>query len=564
MKAYALEHQEVLKALEVDPEKGLSDEQVTLSRQNQGSNQIGGLKKKGLMRKLIENIKEPMIGILLLAAGLTMAINIIKYIRGDETEFIECIGIIGAIVLTVMITLIMEGKSEKAFEMINQMKESTSVRLIRNGAVHLVNQSEVVVGDIYLVAAGDKLVADGRIIEANDLQVDESLLTGESEIVNKNALKCAKDTAVAERKNMLYSGSFVVAGNAKIVVTKVGEQTEFGRIAKALQISTEMKTPLQEKLANLSGKIALLGILIAGITFMLQLLQMHGKYTFEGVLSVFLTSVVLIVAAVPEGLSTIVTAALAMNVMKLAKEKTLVKKMVACDTIGSVNIICSDKTGTLTENKMKLVKLEPREGEEKQGEIYLWKNICLNSTADIEVNQLGEIHFIGNPTECALLEGGYERNIHYKVERGKYKKLYTRPFSSEQKKMTTIVQKIGESNHGPEEYIILTKGSPEIILSQCNMEEQTKCAIYKAMASYQEKACRIIAFCHYVSHEVLDDKEVEQLIEAYQAQMVYDGFAVIADPLRKEVFEAIRKCKEARRTGKDDDFIYLIYNLSSL
>ena len=321
MKAYALEHQEVLKALEVDPEKGLSDEQVTLSRQNQGSNQIGGLKKKGLMRKLIENIKEPMIGILLLAAGLTMAINIIKYIRGDETEFIECIGIIGAIVLTVMITLIMEGKSEKAFEMINQMKESTSVRLIRNGAVHLINQSEVVVGDIYLVAAGDKLVADGRIIEANDLQVDESLLTGESEIVNKNALKCAKDTAVAERKNMLYSGSFVVAGNAKIVVTKVGEQTEFGRIAKALQISTEMKTPLQEKLANLSGKIALLGILIAGITFMLQLLQMHGKYTFEGVLSVFLTSVVLIVAAVPEGLSTIVTAALAMNVMKLAKEK---------------------------------------------------------------------------------------------------------------------------------------------------------------------------------------------------------------------------------------------------
>lgn len=540
MKAYAEEYQETLNRLGVDAQNGLTKETVEKNRSLYGSNQVCAKKKKTLLHKIGDNLKEPMVIILLVAAAITVGVNVLKYLNGHETEFIECIGIIMAIILTITITLIMEGKSEKAFELLNKMKEDIQVKVIRDGMVCQINQSELVVGDILLIGTGDKLVADGRVIEEHELQVDESMLTGESHTIHKTTQVCNEDTVIAERTNMLYSGSFITGGNGKMVITEVGMQTEFGKIAESLTKDQESQTPLQEKLKQLGLVIALVGASIAVITFILQIVALGGNYTLENVLEAFITSIVLIVAAVPEGLSTIVAASLAINVIKLAKEAALVKKMVACETIGSINIICSDKTGTLTENKMKVVAIEGKDSEHTALDPYLIKNICINSTADLEAEKDSAQNFIGNPTEGALLFELNQQDIKYSKIRSSSDIIDMQPFSSEAKKMTTVVKE-------DEAVLILTKGSPEKILEICHLTEEERQSIEKKMEAYQKKACRLIAFCHkQVTSDMLEAsgtilKDFENDCE----DMIYDGFSAIADPLRKETFAAVNQCKEA-------------------
>lgn len=554
MEAYTKSSKEILKEFNVNVSKGLDDQGVINSRKQYGSNQIDIRKKKTLLARVCENLKEPMVIILMIAAAITIGVNVLKGINGYETEFIECVGIIVAIALTIVITLVMEGKSEKAFELLNQMKEDIQVKVIRNGTVQLISQSEVVVGDILFVATGDKLVADGRLIEVNELQVDESMLTGESHTISKCVEGCDEDTVVAERVNMVYSGSFVTAGNGKIVVTDVGSHTEFGKISEGLLEGTETQTPLQEKLQTLSKKIALFGASIAIVAFILQILTMRGNYSLEGVSEAFIASIVLIVAAVPEGLSTIVAASLAINVIKLAKQNTLVKKMVACETIGSTNIICSDKTGTLTKNKMTVIAVETTKQDLHNSiDGYLIKNICINSTADIEINSNKEIRFIGNPTESALLTFVYHKGIDYKQLRQENEIMYVQPFSSDQKKMTTIIK---DKN----QMLVLIKGSPEKILELCDLGEQQKEILREKMESYQKQACRLIAFCHKligleelmrgsIETRIIEDQNIKneerEVNPPYERDMSYDGFVAITDPLREETYPAIQKCKEA-------------------
>ena len=547
MKAYAEEYQETLNRLGVNPNQGLDNEIVTQNRKRYGCNQVNSRKTKKLWDKILENIKEPMVIILLVAAIITVGVNLIKYFNGAEAEFIECIGIVMAIVLTITITMIMEGKSEKAFELLNQMKEDIQVKVIRKGNVQMINQSELVVGDIMLVGTGDKLVADGRIIEANDLQADESMLTGESQLISKGIQRCDIETVIAERINMLYSGSFIVGGNGKIVITEVGEHTEFGKIAESLCQNVSSQTPLQEKLKHLGKVIALIGGGIATLTFILQMIALAGNYTLETISEAFISSIVLIVASVPEGLSTIVAASLAINVIKLAKQNTLVKKMVACETIGSTNIICSDKTGTLTENKMTVIAIEEERSDNESLDPYILKNICMNSTANLEVKGQELKRFIGNPTEGALLWNVYEQGIDYRRMRVSGKVLEMQPFSSEKKQMTTVIEE-------QEGILILTKGSPEKILELCQLTTVEKCSIQKKMEAYQSRACRLIAFCH--KQVVLSQNEENNTTENEwislmggwndcEQEMVYDGFAVITDPLRKETYAAVASCKEA-------------------
>ena len=543
MKAYAQESKEILDRLQVDPNNGLNAQSIIENRKKYGCNKVSAVKKKTLADKLFENIKEPMVIILIIAAGITAGVNVIKYLNGYETEFIECIGIILAIALTITITLVMEGRSERAFELLSQMQENIQVKVIRDGTAQLIEQSELVVGDILLVATGDKMMVDGRLIEANELQVDESMLTGESQPISKGINPCALGTVVAERTNMLYSGSFIIGGSGKVIVTDVGSGTEFGKIAEGLSDHTSSQTPLQEKLKKLGQIIALAGASIAILTFILQLIAMGGAYTLENVSEAFISSIVLIVAAVPEGLSTIVAASLAINVIKLAKQNTLVKKMIACETIGSTNIICSDKTGTLTENKMTVMAIEISSESNNEPESYLLKNICVNSTADLELRDNCQVRFIGNPTEGALLIAAYKRGIDYKDIRAESKKVYMQPFSSENKKMTTVIKEQG--------YLFLTKGSPEKILSLCQLGPEEKESIELKMKSYQTKACRLIAFCHK-GVSIKDNSNQESIeqgkeidIDAYEKEMIYDGFAAIADPLRKESFDAVAKCKDA-------------------
>lgn len=540
MKAYAEEYQETLSRLGTDSNDGLTDEKVEQNREKYGSNQVEVKKKKSLLHKIVENMKEPMVIILLVAAFITTGVNVLKYFNGYETEFIECIGIIAAIILTIAITMIMEGRSEKAFELLNQMKEDIQVKVIRDGLVQKLNQRELVVGDLLLVGTGDKLVADGRLVEEHDLQVDESMLTGESHLIHKTVKVCSKETEIAERTNMLYSGSFVTGGSGKMVVTEVGTKTEFGKIAESLTKDQESKTPLQEKLKQLGGKIAVLGASIAVITFILQIIAMGGNYTLENILEAFISSIVLIVAAVPEGLSTIVAASLAINVIKLAKENTLVKKMVACETIGSINIICSDKTGTLTENKMKVIAIESVDSKSTELNHYLIQNICINSTADLGTEKERLQDFIGNPTEGALLFELNRQGIEYRKVRSDSNVIDVQPFSSEMKKMTTTIKE-------QDTIIILTKGSPEKILEICELDEIKKQQIEEQMKAYQRKACRLIAFCHkQITSDMLE--ESGNLLKDYEndcEEMVYDGFCAIADSLRKETFAAVNQCKEA-------------------
>lgn len=312
----------VLEELKSDGEHGMSLAQVEESREKYGKNSFTQQARESMAKRIWDASTEPMLLMLIFAAIITLAVNITRYFTGGEYNFLECAGIFAAIILSVVITIVTEGKSAKAFEALNQLNEDTLIKVIRNGEPCLVPQRDIVVGDILLVETGDKIIADGRLIKSNDLSVDESALTGESLPVDKAAdAVCSDKTPVAERKNMLYSGCFVSAGNGRMVVTGVGNDTEFGLIAQELSSIEKTTTPLQEKLDRLGKGITVLGASAAAIVFLLQVVQffMAGTLNLNTVSDAFITSIVLIVAAVPEGLPTIVAVSLALKANNIIK-----------------------------------------------------------------------------------------------------------------------------------------------------------------------------------------------------------------------------------------------------
>ncbi len=537
--AFMMSQEELLSKTGTDPQKGLTPQQVEKSRSKYGSNSFVSHSHESLAKRIWDASTEPMLVMLIIAAGITLAVNITRYFTGGDYNFLECIGIFAAIALSVVITIITEGKSAKAFEALNKINEDTLIKVIRNGEPQLVTQKEIVVGDIILVETGDKIVADGRLLDSNDLSVDESALTGESLPVGKNALAvCSKETPVAERANMLYSGCFVSAGNGKLLVTGVGNETEFGQIAKELSTIEKTTTPLQEKLDKLGKQITVLGASAAAIVFVIQVIQfyMANQISLDSVSNAFITSIVLIVAAVPEGLPTIVAVSLALNIIKMSKENALVKKMIACETIGCVNIICSDKTGTLTENKMTVQKIYTKgnliEPNELQDEMLL-RNYCINSNANISLED-GNWSFIGNPTECSLLVAAQKAGWDYQEMRREADVVRIFPFSSQNKDMSTILRENGK-------LCLYTKGNPEKIMSLCSgVGEAEKEKIFQLMEEFQSKAGRLLAFAHkeLEAYNGEDQAEVEK-------DLIYDGFVVISDPLSPDVYDAIKNCRRA-------------------
>ena len=477
---------------------------------------------------------------LIFAAIITLAVNISRYFTGGEYNFLECVGIFAAIALSVVITIITEGKSAKAFEALNKINEDTLIKVIRNGEPQLITQKEIVVGDIIMIETGDKIVADGRLFSSNDLSVDESALTGESLPVKKDAeFVCQKSTPVAERANMLYSGCFVSAGNGQMLVTGVGNDTEFGQIAQELSSIEKTTTPLQEKLDKLGKQITVLGASAAAIVFAIEVLQfvMNGQLNLDTVSDAFITSIVLIVAAVPEGLPTIVAVSLALNIIKMSKENALVKKMIACETIGCVNIICSDKTGTLTENRMTVQKIytggELIDPEQLKDEMLL-KNYCINSNANISEED-GSWSFIGNPTEGSLLAAAAKAGVDYQELRHAADIVRVFPFSSQNKDMSTIVRENGKE-------ILYVKGNPEKIISLCTgISEEEKEKNFHLMEEFQNKAGRLLAFAHKELEGQYNDEEQDEVEQG----LIYDGFVVISDPLSPDVYESIRNCRSA-------------------
>lgn len=540
MNAYLKNAEEVLVQLGTDPENGLSDKQVEESRSKNGENGFTKEKPISLFCRVKSAASEPMIIMLILAAVIAMGVNITRALTGGEADFLECVGIFVAISLSVIITVVMEGKSAKAFEALNKINEDVQIRVIRNGAPCLIQQREVVVGDLICVETGDKLPADGRVISSTALRVDESALTGESIPVKKDAahLCDTEQTPVAERVNMLYSGCFVTEGNGRMVVTGVGDHTEFGKIARELSSTDKSSTPLQEKLAKLGKTITILGATAAAIVFAIQvvLFIINGTATLDTISEAFITSIVLIVAAVPEGLPTIVAVSLSINIVKMSKQNALVKKLIACETVGCIDVICSDKTGTLTQNRMTVTDVYYHGTFVKPNALQdedLFHNFCINSTADVDFE--GDGCFIGNPTECALVSAAHAAGEDYRLFRNEHDIKYVFPFSSETKNMTTIVQDDGD-------FVAYTKGSPEKILSMCAVDEREAKTVECAIEGFQAKACRVIAFAHKILGSPQDFENSRSQIEC---NMVYDGFVAITDPLREDVFSAVASCRAA-------------------
>ena len=521
-RAFCTPAEEVLRALGGDRHRGLDEEAVRASRERHGANELARPEPIGWLRRLAEAFREPMILLLVLALLIMVGVNVAHLLTDGETEFAECVGVALAILLSVGISVGMEGRSAKAFEALRGMGADVRPRVLRGGRSFRIPQSELVVGDVMFVGTGDKLTADGRLIESNGLVADESALTGESAPVEKEAgAQVAEGAPVAERPTMLYAGSYVTAGTGLMVVTAVGMHTEFGRIAAALANQNTGKTPLQERLARLGKWVTLAGIAAATLVFAVQLAQdaFHpGGLTWGAVGEAFISAIVLIVACVPEGLPTIVAMSLAINVLKMAKQNALVKKLIACETIGCVTFICSDKTGTLTENRMTLIALVGPDGRRCEPEGELLENMCVNATADLAADGKG---FVGNPTEGALVVAAAKAGHDPAALREAAEIVAVEPFSSDTKRMVTRL--------GGKRPLTLMKGSPEAVLAACALSPEARAAAEAAMAGWQDQACRVLAFAHAEGG----------------GPLVYDGFAAIADPVREDVPPAIDACRTA-------------------
>ncbi len=514
MKEYSLTSSQTLKNLNSSMD-GLNDSQVSLSKVKYGENKLEKIKGKSILKRIIDALFEPMLIILEISMLITLGVNLGKYLKTGTGDFYECVGILLSIGISVFLTVYMEGRSQKAFELLQKISSDSLVKVIRNGSKTIIRQSELVVGDICLVSTGDKIFADGRLIDGNYLTVDESTLTGESVPVKKRADISLKDkTPLAERINMLYSGTFIAQGEGSYVVTAVGENAEIGLIAGDLQENNGVSAPLQEKLNRLSKTLTFIGIISAVFVLILTVARLICSHlvSFSSLQEAFLGAIVLIVASVPEGLPTTVAIALTLNVVKLSKSNALIKKLVATETVGCVSVICSDKTGTLTENKM---KVEVLRSVSLESEKFIKNNALINSTAYISSG-----NEVGSATELALLKYYLKKKVDYDKVRSSAKIINVVPFSSELKYMSTTVEERGEN-------VTYIKGAPEKIVEMSAKTLSLNSELEKIL-SFQKECKRVIAFAHSKENE-----------------FYFDGFAVIHDPVRKDVKNSVLECKKA-------------------
>lgn len=526
--AYTKTAENVAKDYNSNLKNGLNENHVEISRKNYGKNEITPKKRKSFVKRLIGALSEPTLLILEFAWVVTLGVNFGKYLKNGEGDFLECIGILIAVVLSATLTLIMEGRSQKAFELLGKVYDKTSVKVIRDGKTKIISKEDVVCGDLVILESGDKVVADGRVIESNFLKIDESTLTGESSRVEKFADKTySENTPVAERKNMVYSGTFVCEGTGKMIVTAVGDSAELGKIAVELNQSKDGEAPLSQKLNRLGKTVTLIGGIASGVVFVLSIIRLAilRDLSFFTVQDAFLGAIVLIVAAVPEGLPATATISLSLNVVKLAKSNALIKKLVAAETSGCVSIICSDKTGTLTQNQMKVERLVFENENQKE---RLCLNAIINSTATLKREKSKQKVF-GSATEGALIIECKERGLDYLKIRDKRLIGRVLPFNSSNKYMATEYFNGGST--------VFFKGAPEIIVGDSNLSPLKKRTVISNIQSYQSVGKRVIAFSSFSGKW--------DGVGLTGGRAVFDGFAVISDPVRKDVKKSIELCKNA-------------------
>ena len=533
MKEYLKSADEVLKDIE-STQNGLTSEQAKQRLEKNGLNKLKEPPKDGIVKKFIKALIDPMIIMLLAAAGISA---ITAFASGDS--FTDVFIILFVVIVNTILSLVQESKAEGAIDSLMEMTKATS-KVIRDGVVQNIKSEELVIGDVIVLEAGDAIPADCRILESFSMKVEEAALTGESYPVNKivdmiylkeNTL----DVPLGDRTNMLYNGSTISYGRGKAVVVATGMDTEMGKIADALQQSDDEKTPLQKKMGEISKVLTKVVVGISVFVFLFGIIK-TGDFTGTHILDTFLVAVALAVAAIPEGLPAVVTIVLSIGVTSMAKRQSLIRKLNAVETLGCTQIICTDKTGTLTQNKMKVIQ------DESNNQKLLAEAMALCSDAEIGED---DIEAIGEPTEAALV------NFANKIGLPKYKleqeapRIGEAPFDSMRKMMSTV--------HNKNEKIIqYTKGACEILLERSThyldkdgqvvpMTEEIKEEVRRKNKEFADKALRLLGAAYREHDQVPENFDAENL----EKDLTFIGFVGMIDPCRPEVYDAIKECRKA-------------------
>lgn len=528
MEEYKQTIEEVRKVTETDPDTGLSSQEVDERRKKQGLNKFDEVPKESMIKKFFRSLSDFTTIVLLIAA----MISFYTAFATEHGDLFEGLLIIVIVVINSVLSIVQEGNAEKALESLQDMNKQTAT-VIRDGKVTTVESEQLVVGDILVLESGDAISADARLIEASQLRVEESVLTGESEAVEKDAAFVAKeDESLGDQLNMVFKGCTVVAGRGKAIVTAIGMATEMGKIADLLNENTMQKTPLQVRLNQLGKRISMIALAAAALVFVI------GELQGEPLLEMFMTSISLAVAAVPETLTVIVTLTLAYGVQKMARKHAIIRQLPAVETLGTANVICSDKTGTLTQNEMRVRQVWSKDDEvtniedsmtNSAMEILKMAALCTDVTVEQEDDDLV---IKGDPTEVAIVRA-VEENYHTKAElEEKYPRVNELPFDSERKMMTTVHQ-MGEK------YISITKGAFDVLAPRFSSGDVEQAAIVNDR--FGKRALRVIA----VGYATYDEEPQDISSEALEKDLHLIGLIGMIDPPRPESKGAIKRAKKA-------------------
>ena len=517
---------------------GLTSEQVEASRRQHGRNLLTPPKRPSIWRLYAEKYKDPIIRILLIAALFSLGIGIY------ENEYVETIGILVAVFLATTIGFYFEYDAQKKFDILNALGQEELVTVIRDSQAMQVPRSELVVGDVVILEQGVEIPADGLLLEAINLQVNESSLTGEP-ICHKTTDEAHFDREATYPSNRVLRSSMVVDGHGCMKVDAVGDETEIGHVARHATTFTDIETPLNQQLNRLSKLINKVAFTISLLVFVAG--TSHGLYVYfqelmpgqpidwaiiaATLLKWFMVTVTLIVMAVPEGLPMAVTLSLALNMRRMLRTNNLVRKLHACETMGAVTVICTDKTGTLTQNRMEVADIQSDHHFEEQ----LAENMAVNSTALLEEGSEGQ--GIGNPTECALLLYLRKNGKNYSEYREKAPLTSQLTFSTERKYMATLV-----TSSVNQRRMLYVKGAPEVLLELCQISTDQQQQIEAILKEYQAGAMRTLAFAH---REIGENEGTDCLALAQQGRLTLEGICAIMDPVRPEVPSAVKNCHDA-------------------
>ena len=544
MQQYLESTETVLKELDTSPD-GLTAEEAARRLETNGRNKLDQPPRDSFLKRFLKALADPMIIMLLCAAAVSAATTIYQNIALHQQEsYADLLIILFVVIVNTVLSLVQESKAEQAIDSLMEMTAATS-RVLRSGETLVVKSEELVVGDVVVLEAGDSVPADCRVLESYSMKAEEAALTGESVAVNKLAdvlmlKEGQKDVPLGDRKNMLYSGSTVAYGRGSAVVTAVGMDTEMGKIADALNLSVEEKTPLQKRLSELSLTLTKLVLGICVFVFLFGVLRdtvlaPSGAPVFETVLNTFIIAIALAVAAIPEGLPAVTTIILSIGVTAMAKRQALIRRLTAVETLGCTQVICSDKTGTLTQNKMTVVD------SFTEDPVLLAKAMALCSDAK---RCLGMHEASGEPTECALVNHAHDLRLYKDELDERYPRIGEAPFDSLRKMMSTVHEE-------GDKVFQYTKGACEMILDRCTgflrdgsvqpMTEEYRRTVQNRNKEFADRALRVLAAAYRVWDAKPDSEDAEYL----EHDMVFIGMLGMIDPCRPEVYSAVQECRQA-------------------